>query len=77
MKAIVKRFSLVITIVLTVSTLFATTAFAATTYNPGTYYLGHFTFTNTNNGAMRIYKANKMRLKIAWKKVNLLVPIST
>lgn len=32
MKAIVKRFSLVITIVLTVSTLFATTAFAATTY---------------------------------------------
>lgn len=83
MKAIVKRFSLVITIVLTVSTLFATTAFAATTYNPGTYYLGNFTFTNTNNGAMRIYKANKMRLKIAWKKgeltgsdINLTVDVS-
>lgn len=83
MKRITKRLSLLFTLVLAVSTIFTTTAFAATTYNPGEYYLGHFTFTNTNNGAMRIYRANKMRLKIAWKKgetfgsdINLTVAVS-
>lgn len=68
MKKVTKRFSFILALALVVSTLFTTTAFAATTYTPGEYYLGHFTFQNTNTGAMRIYKANKMRLKIAWKK---------
>ena len=68
MKKVSKRFYLLLAVALLFSSIFTTTAFAATSYNPGEYYLGHFTFTNSNIGAMRIYKANKMRLKIAWKK---------
>ena len=41
---------------------------AAPSYGPGEYYLGSFTFQDTNTGAKRTYNANQMRIKIAWKK---------
>lgn len=66
--AVVKKFSIILVMVVIIAAMPAMKALAATSYGPGEHYLGHFTFQDANTGAKRTYNAKQMRIKIAWKK---------
>lgn len=64
---VIRKVSALLVVSMLFVALSSTNVFAANEYGPGEWYLGQFTFQDSNAGARRTYNAEYMQIKIAWK----------